>query len=224
VPRTAPSHSVVAALRAGTIVAGCGSKSTSTAKVASDCATSAPTTPTVRTKDDVFVASVESYQAMYTPAQVRATHPTTGEVMVAGDIGMRSAMPKAPKSAMTGKHPPTMGSTKGMKGTAMGGSQHMAMGGRLRHLEVRVCSRRTGHVIMVHPTISFQDQSSPHAMSRSAPADAMEGIGQGRRDLHYGGNVMMVAGHRYAVSVRVDGERAVVRMLLRSGKPPVALP
>jgi hypothetical protein len=217
------SVTVVAALCGGAIFAGCGGNQPRAIKVAGECASPGATTPTATTRDYVFVANVERYQAMYTAAQVRATHPAMGEVMVGGRMGMRSAIARAPKTGMTGRHTRAMGSASGMSGAAMGGRHPMSVGQRLRHLEVKVCSRRTGRVVPVQPTISVQDLSNPRAMARPAPAEAMEGVGEGRRDLHYGGNIAMVAGHRYSVTVRVGGQRAVLRMLLRAGKGPVAI-
>jgi len=39
-------------------------------------------------------------------------------------------------------------------------------------------------------------------------ATAMQGIGEGVADLHYGDNVKLAAGHVYKVAVTVKGERA----------------
>ena len=118
-------------------------------------------------------------EAMYTQAQVKAQHPTTGEVMVGGAMGM------------------------GNGGHAMG-----MEGGMTRHLEVHVHLRSTGNVAAgVVPAITLTDKTAM-AMPTKLQAMAMEGIGRGMADLHYGNNVALQAGHHYAVAVSVKGEHA----------------
>lgn len=47
----------------------------------------------VKTKSYVFAATLEPFQQMYTPAQVKAKHIKTGEVMVSGQMmGMHGSM------------------------------------------------------------------------------------------------------------------------------------
>lgn len=104
------------------------------------------------------------------------------------------------------KHP---ASGEVMVGSSMGGG--MAMGAANRHLEVHVASRATGKVVTnVSPTIMLTDTSAMGgmAMAEKVNAMAMEGIGQGVADLHYGDNVKLAAGHVYKVAVTVKGERA----------------
>jgi hypothetical protein len=114
---------------------------------------------------------------MYTPAQVRAKHPSSGEVMVGGGM-MSSSMP-----------------------SSMGGAVE-------RHLELHVHSRATGAVVTgVMPTIELSDETS-HAMPVKLAVVAMEGIGQGTADLHYGNNVSLEMGQTYLVKVAVHGETA----------------
>ena len=111
-----------------------------------------------------------------------------------------------------------------LSGGSMGaGATGMAAAKSTRHLEVKICSRRTGRVVSGHPKISLQDLSMSKAAARAVPAAAMKGIGESGRDLHYGNNVPIVAGHDYALAVRIGGERAVVRMRLRHGMPPVRI-
>lgn len=119
-------------------------------------------------------------EAMYTRAQVTAQHPKSGEVMVGGAMGMGSG-----------------GHAMGMEG-----------GGTARHLEVHVRLRSTGEVLGgVMPTITLADQTMK-AMPSKLQVVAMEGIGAGMSDLHYGNDVALQAGHRYSVVVSVKGERA----------------
>jgi hypothetical protein len=114
---------------------------------------------------------------MYTPAEVKAKHPTSGEVMVGG---------------------------------SMAGSG-MSMGTGNRHLEVQIRSRATGKVTTgVTPTIGLHDKTamSDMAMTVKVPVVAMQGIGEGAADLHYGNNVKLTAGHVYDVVVTMNRESA----------------
>lgn len=87
---------------------------------------------------------------------------------------------------------------------AMGG---MSMGG-MRHVEVQICSAKTRAVVTnASPTIVLVDNSSNTTMK--VPVAVMEGIGEGVADLHYGNNVTMSPGHRYTITVTLNGERAV---------------
>jgi hypothetical protein len=77
-----------------------------------------------------------------------------------------------------------------------------------RHLEVHVYSRQTGAVVpSVMPTIELTDQTA-HAMPAKLAVAAMEGIGKGSADLHYGNNVSLEIGHTYKVAVVVHGQAA----------------
>ena len=60
------------------------------------------------------------------------------------------------------------------------------------------------------PTITLTDTSAMGgmAMSDKVNAMAMQGIGEGVADLHYGDNVKLTAGHVYEVVVTVKGEKA----------------
>ena len=71
-----------------------------------------------------------------------------------------------------------------------------------------MASRATGTVVTnVRPSITLTDTSGM-AMSEKVNAMAMEGIGAGIADLHYGDNVKLTAGHVYKVVVTVKGEKA----------------
>jgi len=130
------------------------------------------TTPTYK-----LTLSVGPVEKMYTAAEVKAKHPTDGEVMVGDSM-------------------------------SMGG---MSMGDANRHLEVHVASRATGKVVTnVQPAITLTDTSDMGgmAMSDKVNAMAMQGIGEGIADRHYGDNVKLTAGHMYKVAVKVKGEKA----------------
>ena len=84
----------------------------------------------------------------------------------------------------------------------------MSMDGANRHLEVHVSSRATGKVVPnAQPAITLTDTSGM-PMSQDVNAMAMQGIGAGIADRHYGDNVKLTAGHMYKVLVKVKGEKA----------------
>lgn len=93
-----------------------------------------------------------------------------------------------------------------LRGTMTGG---MHMGGAMRHLEVQICVRKSRAVVTnARPTIVVIDETA-HGMPMNVPVAVMEGVGEGVADLHYGNNVAMPAGHRFKVTVKLKGERAV---------------
>lgn len=137
-------------------------------------ATAAVITRTATTATYKLTLAAGPVETMYTQAEVKAKHPTSGEVMV-GSMGMG----------------------------------RMAMGAANRHLEVHVASRATGKVVTnVSPRIMLTDTSAMGGMDENVNAMAMQGIGAGIADLHYGDNVKLAAGHVYKVAVTVKGERA----------------
>jgi hypothetical protein len=139
-------------------------------------ASAATITRHANTKSYALTLEVGPVEAMYTPAEVKAKHPTSGEVMVGG---------------------------------AMGGGG-MSMGTGNRHLEVQIRSRTTGKLLGVVPTIGLHDKTAMPgmAMTVKVPVVAMQGIGEGAADLHYGNNVKLTAGHVYEVVVTVKREAA----------------
>src|SRR5262249_56028154 len=151
---------VAAALGAATVLA---------APALGDVITRTATTPTYK-----LTLSVGPVEKMYTPAEVKAKHPTDGEVMVGDSM-------------------------------SMGG---MSMGDANRHLEVHVAARTTGKVVTnAKPAITLTDTTGM-AMAEKVDAMAMQGIGEGGADLHYGDNVTLTTGHTYQVLVKVKGEKA----------------
>ena len=138
-------------------------------------ASAAVITRTATTTTYKLTLNVGPVETMYTQADVKAKHPTSGEVMV---------------------------------GSSMGGG--MSKGAANRHLEVHVTARATGKVVTnVMPTIVLTDANSMGmGMPEKVNAMAMEGIGEGVADLHYGDNVKLTLGHVYKVVVTVKGEKA----------------
>ena len=139
-------------------------------------ASAATVTQSTTTSSYKVTLVVGPLEVMYTPAEVKAKHPKTGEVMVADSM------------------------------SGMGGMGSMSAGNR--HLEIHVASRASGKPLATMPSsITLHDTS---AMSGTAKVDvvAMEGVGQGMADLHYGNNVKLTAGHMYKVVATVKGEKA----------------
>ena len=96
-----------------------------------------------------------------------------------------------------------------VSGAMMG--MHMAMS-KQRHLEVHICRRSTGRVVLgAHPTISVADLTAK-AKPKSISVAAMYGFAEGVSDMHYGNNVPMRAGHVYRVTVALGGEKAIFRV------------
>ena len=156
------------------------------AQSATACAAQAGS-QTVTTAAHYFVAHMGSQEAMYSPAQVRSMHPKSGEVMIGGAMGAGTSM-----------------SGSGMSGMAAGSSS--------RHLEVKICDRRTGAVTRstgVRMTIS---DTTTKGMAKAVSVATMQGVGAGMSDLHYGNNVMLAAGHSFDVAVMLEADHAVFHM------------
>jgi hypothetical protein len=93
-----------------------------------------------------------------------------------------------------------------VSGAMMG--MHMAMSMQ-RHLEVHICRRSTGKVVLgAHPTITVADLTAK-AKPEMVSVAAMYGFAEGVSDMHYGNNLAMMAGHVYRVTVTLGGQRAV---------------
>ena len=175
-PRLVAAAASLVALLA---LVGCGSsgtkKSTTSQSAARGQCAPAAGEPSATTKSYVMTMSAGPPEAMYTMAQVKAMHPKHGEVMLGG-------------SMMTGA---------GM-GSAMPG-----MGGGMRHVEVRICSRSSGRTVEAHPTMTMIDRSS--GKRTTVQVATMQGVGEGRADLHYGNN--MALPHHAAIEITVNGQR-----------------
>jgi hypothetical protein len=97
-----------------------------------------------------------------------------------------------------------------MVGGSMGGG--MSMGKGTRHVEVHIHSRATGGIVKnVTPTMMIRDKTAMAGMNMAVkvPVIAMQGVGQGVSDLHYGNNVPLKAGHTYVITVTVNREPAM---------------
>lgn len=93
--------------------------------------------------------------------------------------------------------------------TSMASSMTAMKGEALRHLEVQVKSRSSGAVVTnMTPQITVTDTSGMSMSAQKVDVMAMQGIGKGIADLHYGNNVSLKRADTYKVSVVVHGEKA----------------
>ena len=130
------------------------------------------------TKTYALTLGVGPFEAMYTPAQVKAKHPTSGEVMVGG-------------------------SSMGSGGMSMGkGNRHLEV--QVRARATGKVAMGAVPTIGLHDKTAMSDM----AMTVKLPVVAMEGIDEGAADLHYGNNVKLTTGHVYDVVVTVKHETA----------------
>ncbi len=182
-------------------LSGCAHPTTSTSQTACGSAPGTVTTPSF-----VISLHVGPMEPMYTRAQVKSEHPKVGEIMLSGQMaGGGMNMGSSPRmggsvSPMAGGPPSSM--------AQMSPSSQMAAPGT-RHLEAHICSRATGKVLAhAHPGITIVDETAG-GETQQVPVAAMEGIGQGTGDLHYGNNVSMPGGHSFVVRVSLSGQQAV---------------
>ncbi|MHB8656550.1 MAG: hypothetical protein ACYC91_01135 [Solirubrobacteraceae bacterium] len=172
-------------------LAACGqSKSTTPTAAAGACTPGSGITETATTSMYRMVLDVGPLEMMYTPAQVKAQHPTHGEVMLRGQM------------SSTG----TMGSSMGTSGTTASGK--MGASASARHLEVHICDRRTGQVAAnLQPSIMLVDNSAAN-MTDKIPTAVMQGTTSSQADIHYGNNVVMPPSRRFTVAVTVGDQHA----------------
>jgi hypothetical protein len=133
-----------------------------------------------------LVAEIGSIQAMYTPAQVAAQHPNTGEEMFSGTMTM----------------PPGMDPSQ----MDMGNMPAMNIPPEWHHLEVHVFDKKTGNVVKtVAPVITVTDDATGKV--QQVPLVVMQGVVEGPGDYHYGNNVDLPNG-KYTVTAVIGSETA----------------
>lgn len=139
-----------------------------------------------------LVAEVGPIQAMYTPAQVTAQHPRSGEEMFSGQMVM----------------PPGMDASH----LDMGNMAGMNIPPEWHHLEVHIFDRKTGNVVKtISPVITVTNNSTGNV--QHVPDVAMQGIVEGPGDYHYGNNVDLPAG-QYTVTATIGLETATFEFSL----------
>lgn len=190
-------------------LAACGNGSSSptagssalTVPASSDCAGAAKpasgvVTQAVATTSYYMVADVGPEEQMYTSDQVTSMHPSSGEVMMGGQ--MSSGASGSPGSSEMGT-----GAAGGMSGS--GGSQ-------IRHVEVHICSRSSGKAVTgATPTMGMADSTGQTAAQSMAVA-VMQGVGMGAADMHYGNNMAVVPGHYYTITCTLNGQTGTFHM------------
>jgi len=126
-----------------------------------------------------LVLQIGPTETMYTATEARMRHPTSGEIMVGGQM-TDEIVGMAHRS--NGKPDPDR-----------------------RHVELHVYSRATGKIVVeAHVTIAV---AGTDKKSLSLPIARMYGIDEGPDDMHYGNNVVLRPG-TYSVRAAVNGERA----------------
>lgn len=136
-----------------------------------------------------LVLAVGPREEMYTREQVARQHPTSGEVMIAGQMAMSG------DNGMTGMSTPTPGRPEKSDGT-------------IHHVELHVYDAKTHQPVTdAKVTIEIVDDSAP-GKSISVPIATMEGVREGSSDLPYGNNVALPSSRGYIVRVTVNSQRA----------------
>ena len=158
---------------------------------------------------------------------------TTASYQMALDVGPREQM-LAPGQSGQGEVMlrGEMADTPGAMGSGSMGSGHAMGSGAMatdRHLEVHICSKKTGKVVQdANPVITLTDDTAG-GQPQSVPVAVMQGAGMGVEDLHYGNNVVMAGGHSFTVRVQLDAQSAVFHVAIPvqstgSGGPATSAP
>jgi hypothetical protein len=130
-----------------------------------------------------MVAVAGPSESMFTPSEATSKRPTSGEVMLSGQM---------------------VGSSGSMStGSGSGSATH--------HLEVHICAKATGKaVISAMPSTDLRDFSAGSKMP-SLQVGEMEGLARNPADTLYGNNVTVVPDHRYQVGTTMNGRTATFK-------------
>ena len=126
-----------------------------------------------------LVLQIGSAETMYTAAEAKAKHPTSGEIMLSGKMAGMPAM----DHTVPGMMPVP----------------------QARHVELHIYARDTGKPVAearVSITLTGADKKR-HAV----PMARMYGVAEGLEDVHFGNNMSISAGS-YTVDATVNGEPA----------------
>lgn len=107
------------------------------------------------------------------------------------------------RSQVTASHPKT--------GEVMlNGAMSMAQGPGAQHLEVHICSRHGGDVVVgAPPSITVTDVTAN--ITAAIPVATMQGVTAGQSDRHYGNNIEVPTRHSFVVHVGFGGQQATLR-------------
>ncbi len=173
---------LLAACSSGATVSSSSSTSSVQNLASSDCKSylaSHPLAKVATTTDYVMVAVAGPNESMYTPSEAASMHPTSGEVMISGQMSGSS------------------------------GSMSMDTGSAMRHIEVHICSKATGKaVVSAMPTMDLRDMTAGSMMS-SMRVGEMQGLDRNPADTHYGNNVTVIPGHHYRVRTTLNGQTGI---------------
>lgn len=169
-------------------LAACGQSTSSPGAAGGSACTPGPgISQTAETSSYRMVLDVGPREAMYTPAQAQAQHPSHGEVMLGGQMS-------------------DMGNMGQMHN--MGDMANMGAPASARHLEVHICNRSTGRVVTnLAPDITLVDNSAAN-MTDHVPTAVMRGTTSPQSDVHYGNNVVMPPARHFTVTVAVGDQHA----------------
>jgi hypothetical protein len=146
-------------------------------------------------------------EQMYSKADAARQKPTSGEIMVSGQMAGGTPSPGGGMKGMPGMAPPSGGMSGGMKGmpgmSPAGGDAQADPA--MRHLELHVRSKSTGKAVRnAKVSITVTD---PAGQQITVPIAVMYGIAEGQEDWHYGNNVRLPPG-QYGVQVSAEGKTA----------------
>lgn len=89
------------------------------------------------------------------------------------------------------------------------GAMTMSQGANPEHLEIHICSRRNGEVVVgPPPAITFTDTNAN--TTTTLQVATMQGVTSGLGDLHYGNTIDAPPGHAFAVLVGFRGQQATL--------------
>jgi hypothetical protein len=152
-------------------------------------------------------------EQMYSKADVARLKPTSGEIMVSGQMsggaGGMQGMSGTPPSSGNMQGMPSKSSSgggmQGMPGMSSSSGDGLQADPATRHLELHVRSKATGKAVRnAKVSIIVVDSAGQQI---TVPIAVMYGITEGQEDWHYGNNVRLPAG-QYGVQVSANQKTA----------------
>lgn len=206
---------------------GCGSSSgtSSAAAHVQACGGVPAASMTVAAPNYLMSLVVGPMETMYSPSEVSSQHPTSGEVMLRGEMSMQPAATGGGSTSSASSSGGSMGMGSNMNGMDMNGMTAGGMtmqpsdaGGQVRHLEIHICTPSGAVVTNANPSIRLYDATNGATVA--VPVAVMQGVASGSVDLHYGNNVLLTPGHSYSVEVALNNTTANFHLPI-SWRPPL---
>jgi len=205
------SRSMLVLAAVGLVLSACSGASTQTDATAAEaadagtvalptgaCSPGANITSTQFTPSYVMVLDVGPTQPMYTKKQAASQSPTSGEIMLGGEMMAQE----------------NMGGMSGMDGDMGMGGNTAPTSADTKHLVVRICHRDEGEVVTdADPEIHVTDLTAG-GKDTALPVARMQGVGMGPDDMHYGNEMAMPSGHKFTVEVHLDDEATTFQVSL----------